>query len=209
MHCMLAIRGSSLPFAGRACRRASRQAPASHARDDGPMDGHAPRQRYRPQCKMVAAAASPAAAAGGATCTICRDPFRTMPPATDVLRLSRCGHIFCAVCLQQWWGTSEQKNSCPSCRTIYATGLRHCDRLVASDVSTSKSQTKQATVQRQRKPPAPARDGRRGGAQQPLEIHLPSGASACRCAYTDAHAEEWVVRTVHIRTILATPLCVS
>ena len=57
-----------------------------------------------------------------------------LPSSTPVLQLPRCQHIFCRVCLDQWWGCAPHK-SCPTCRTVYS-GLRHLQReeLTAGDL---------------------------------------------------------------------------
>ena len=69
-----------------------------------------------------------------AACSICLSSMSALPSSTPVLQLPRCQHIFCRVCLDQWWGCAPRK-SCPACRTVYS-GLRHLQReeLTAGDL---------------------------------------------------------------------------
>ena len=76
------------------------------------------------------------------SCTICLEEFASMDNKAPVILLSRCGHTFCAKCIEQWW--NEAGKSCPTCRVQYS-GLRHCKELRASDFVARVSRSDQGT----------------------------------------------------------------
>eukprot|EP01051_Picozoa_sp_SAG22_P009478 SAG22_NODE_793_length_7164_cov_30.556043_6_plen_641_part_01 len=93
---------------------------------------------------VVAAAAAAAAAATMETaaddeseaeelggCVICIRDFDDLPSDTMVQRLGRCGHTFCAVCIQEWF--QQSKKSCPLCQKQFS-GLRNSELLSIAEL---------------------------------------------------------------------------
>jgi hypothetical protein len=69
-------------------------------------------------------------------CSVCRDAFAEMPPATATVELPAFHHVFCEECLGDWWSASAASgsNSCPDCRRFYS-GLRRCPRSTAGAIA--------------------------------------------------------------------------
>ena len=45
------------------------------------------------------------------TCTICCEPLRSL--SSNARRIKRCGHTYCAPCIERWLSTNKK---CPVCR---------------------------------------------------------------------------------------------
>ena len=73
-----------------------------------------------------------ASARSGPSCLVCLSTFGELPPATPVVQLPRCEHLFCRDCIEGWW-LSSSANSCPACRTVYSS-IRRCAVLTAGAV---------------------------------------------------------------------------
>ena len=87
-------------------------------------------------------------------CSICRNLFAEMPPATTTVALPACRHVFIEECLGGWWSAAAASgsNSCPDCRRVYS-GLRRCPRSTAGAVAASEGAAQaraSATPKRQR-----------------------------------------------------------
>ena len=60
-------------------------------------------------------------ACNGGLCSICQCNFDELLQDTLCLKLSKCGHTFCAACIEEWF--SKGRNRCPNCEQYNS--LRH------------------------------------------------------------------------------------
>ena len=91
-----------------------------------------------------------------AKCPVCRDDIATMPADHRMLPLA-CGHLFCAPCIEHWFG---QESTCPTCRRPHPS-LRRCAQ------STADAWRAECEAERSRERRAPARSPLNAGEAEP------------------------------------------
>ena len=67
-------------------------------------------------------------ACNGGLCSICQCNFDELLQDTLCLKLSKCGHTFCAACIEEWF--AKGRNRCPNCEQY--SSLRHSTSTTAT-----------------------------------------------------------------------------